>query len=72
MGAADPADISRAGWRTSSHSANAGNCAEVAASPAGTVAVRDSKDRQGPVLVFQRTQWRRFAARVKAGTRATT
>jgi hypothetical protein len=71
MGAADPADMSRAVWRKSSHSANAGNCVEVATSPAGTVAVRDSKDRQGRVLVFERSQWRTFAARVKTGTRAT-
>ena len=31
------------------------------------VAVRDSKDRQGPVLVFGSAEWRAFAAAVKAG-----
>ena len=70
MGAARPTDMSRAAWRKSSYSANAGNCVEVAGSPAGTVAVRDTQDRHGSVLVFEGTHWRRFAARVKDGTRA--
>jgi hypothetical protein len=31
------------------------------------VAVRDSKDRQGPVLVFSPADWQAFAAAVKVG-----
>ena len=31
------------------------------------VAVRDSKDRQGPVMIFGSAEWRAFAAGVKAG-----
>ena len=31
------------------------------------VAVRDSKDRHGPALIFGRAEWRVFAAGVKAG-----
>jgi len=39
-------------WRTSSYSgSNGGNCIEVAITP-DTVAIRDSKDADGPVLAF--------------------
>jgi Domain of unknown function (DUF397) len=45
-------------WRTSSHSAS-GNCAEVGQD--GTVvAVRDSMDPGGPVLVFGPVAWIAF------------
>ncbi|MGH3224494.1 MAG: DUF397 domain-containing protein [Streptosporangiaceae bacterium] len=57
-------------WRKSSHSGgNGGGCVEVGA-PAGVdqVLVRDTKDRQGPVLAFTPQAWRRFAQRVKATT----
>ncbi len=53
-------------WRKSSHSGYNGNCAEVASLPAGTVAVRDTMDRDGPVLRFSPQAWREFAARVRA------
>jgi hypothetical protein len=52
-------------WRTSSYSSgNGGDCVEVAASD--HVAVRDTKDRQGPVLRFSPAAWQRFADQVKA------
>ena len=44
-------------WRTASTS---GNCVEVAALPGGGVAVRDSKDRTGPVLTFTDREWAAF------------
>jgi hypothetical protein len=56
-------------WRKSSRSGgNGGDCVEVGA-PAGVdrVLVRDTRDRQGPVLAFSPLAWRRFAERVKAG-----
>ena len=54
-----------AAWRTSSHSL-ASNCAEVGQD--GTiVAVRDTKDRTGPVSRFPAAAWARFTADVKAG-----
>jgi len=31
------------------------------------IAIRDSKDRQGPVLVFSPADWQAFASAVKAG-----
>ena len=59
-------DLSRARWRKSSFSGGGGsNCVEV--SDAGqAIAVRDSKDGLGPVLVFGQHAWRQFAAKVKA------
>jgi hypothetical protein len=44
-------------WRKSSHSGgNADNCVEMAVEGAH-VLVRDSKRREGPVLVFRGTAW---------------
>jgi hypothetical protein len=67
MTAADP-DLSRAAWRTSTHSGNGGDCIEVAAAP-GTVAVRDSKDPHGPALAFTSGRWQAFTSAVKAMNR---
>jgi Domain of unknown function (DUF397) len=55
-------------WRKSSYSAsNGGACVEVADAQAARVAVRDSKDPQGPVLAFTPDEWQAFTAGVKAG-----
>lgn len=57
--------ITVTGWRKSSYStSNGGNCVEVADAP-GTVLVRDTKDRTGPMLRFGPDAWRTFADRVK-------
>jgi hypothetical protein len=47
-------------WRTSTRSNGTGNCVEVADNLPGRVLVRDSKDRQGPVLTFGPVVWRAF------------
>ncbi|MEU7845638.1 DUF397 domain-containing protein [Micromonospora sp. NPDC049114] len=48
-------------WRKSSRSNGSGGaCVEVADSLPGLVAVRDSKDPGGPVLVFTPDAWRTF------------
>ena len=61
-------DIGHVRWRRSSYTgANGGNCVEVAQLPAAAVAVRDSKDPDGPKLVFSPQDWRVFVAGVKAG-----
>jgi hypothetical protein len=54
-------------WRKSSYSGgNGGNCIEVGGhADACRVLVRDTKDRQGPVLAVSRPTWRHFAERVK-------
>ncbi|MGW2627668.1 DUF397 domain-containing protein [Micromonospora taraxaci] len=46
-------------WRTSTRSGGEGDCVEVAGF-AETVGVRDSKDRQGPVLTFTPSAWTAF------------
>ncbi|TDC81627.1 DUF397 domain-containing protein [Actinomadura sp. 7K507] len=59
-------DVSNTQWRKSSRSAHqGGECVEVAAL-APAVAVRDSKDPDGPRLAFGAAAWRVFADRVKA------
>lgn len=55
-------------WRKSSYSGQGNTCVEVAANMPGVVAVRDSKDPDGPVLTFTDDDWQTFAASVKAGT----
>jgi hypothetical protein len=60
--------LDRAQWRTSSYSGtNGGNCVEVARNLPGIVAVRDSRDRTGPVLTFSPAQWDAFTTRVRSG-----
>ena len=61
-------DIDRAAWRKSTYSGdNGGGCVEVARNLPGVVAVRDSKDPEGPKLAFAPDQWRAFTAGIKAG-----
>jgi Domain of unknown function (DUF397) len=60
--------INRPQWRKSSYSGgNGGACVEVARNLPGAVAVRDSKDPDGPRLAFTPEEWTAFTAGVKAG-----
>jgi Domain of unknown function (DUF397) len=60
--------IDRAAWRKSTYSGdNGGGCVEVARNLPGVVAVRDSKDPDGPKLAFAPDEWRAFTAGIKAG-----
>ncbi|MFG2099877.1 DUF397 domain-containing protein [Micromonospora echinaurantiaca] len=55
------ADLTGAHWRKSTRSGdNGGNCVEVADNLPGVVAVRDSKDRSGPMLTFPSDSWAAF------------
>lgn len=58
-------DVSSRVWRKSSRSGNNG-CVEVALD-ADEIAVRDSKDRDGPVLRFTAQEWGAFLAGVRDG-----
>ncbi|MEU5959961.1 DUF397 domain-containing protein [Micromonospora parva] len=53
-------------WRKSTRSGGEGDCVEVAGF-ADTVGVRDSKDRQGPVLTFTESAWSDFVASTRMG-----
>jgi hypothetical protein len=60
-------DLTRAEWRKSSRSGdNGGNCVEVARNLPGVVAVRDSKNPDGPALIVSKDEWATFTARLRA------
>ncbi len=59
--------LSRAVWHKSSYSKDGGACVEVATNLPGMVAVRDSKDPDGPKLIFTRAEWAAFVRGLKSG-----
>jgi Domain of unknown function (DUF397) len=65
-------DLSGARWRKSSYSDGQANCVEVAAMAHGygLVAVRDSKSKGDPGLIFTPNVWQQFIERVAAGHKA--
>ena len=59
------ADVTGVAWRRSSRCAS-NSCVEVGLLE-HQVAVRDSKDRCGPVLLFTRTEWAAFVHGARNG-----
>lgn len=60
-------DLSHIEWRKASYSStNGGNCVQVGTT-ACAVAVRDSKDPDGPKLAFAPDSWQAFTNSVKSG-----
>ncbi|WP_067477490.1 DUF397 domain-containing protein [Actinomadura hibisca] len=58
-------DLSTATWRKSSYSGdNQGDCIELA-NASSIVAMRDSKDPDGPKLLLDRHDFQRFAGTIK-------
>lgn len=68
-------DLSHAEWRTSggSDDGGGGNCVEVAFVPGSkegsehVIAVRDSRNPEGPKLIFTPAEWDAFTAGVRDG-----
>ena len=59
-------DLTHAQWRKATASQGNGECVEVAFIP-NAVAMRDSKDPRGPVLVFTPGEWAAFKQGVQDG-----
>lgn len=55
------------GWRKSRASSASGECVELAALPGGEVAMRNSRDPGGPVLLYTRAEIAAFLDGAKAG-----
>ncbi|MEU6131120.1 DUF397 domain-containing protein [Saccharopolyspora sp. NPDC047091] len=58
-------DLTGATWFTSSYSNSQNECVEVTLAPGGA-GVRDTKDRNGGTLTFNRTTWSAFLNTLKA------
>jgi len=51
-------------WRKSTHSGPQANCVEVGHAT-GQIKVRDTKDRQGPVITLNSSTWRDFTTKLR-------
>jgi Domain of unknown function (DUF397) len=54
-------------WQKSSHSNPSGNCVEMAELPGGGIAVRNSRDPQGPALIYTPDEIAAFIDGVRDG-----
>ncbi|GAB7188727.1 DUF397 domain-containing protein [Kitasatospora sp. Ki12] len=54
-------------WRKSTYSSDGGQCVEVAPGLPNVMPVRDSKDPDGPALLFSADAWQSFVTAVRAG-----
>ena len=59
-------DLACAQWRKSSYSNGQANCVEIATNLPGLVAVRDSKDPDGPSLAIGLDTWQAFVRSIRA------
>ena len=63
-----PADcLTMAYWRKSQASNPSGSCVEIAELPGGPPAVRNSRDKSGPALVYPRAELAAFLLGIKTG-----
>lgn len=54
-------------WTKSSYSGGNGACVEIAVPTTAAIAVRDSKDPEGPRLTFDNSSWKSFVSDVAGG-----
>jgi hypothetical protein len=63
----DSFDRNKARWVKSATSNEGGNYVEISRLGDGGMAVRDSKDPEGPILFFTPSEWEAFVGGVKDG-----
>jgi predicted secreted Zn-dependent protease len=61
----DSQDLRRAQWRKSTYSANGSTCVEVGLNLPDIVAIRDSKNPDGPALAIDDQAWSEFIQGIK-------
>ncbi|GAA1623506.1 DUF397 domain-containing protein [Nonomuraea maheshkhaliensis] len=61
------ADLTQVIWRKSRYSNSQGQCVELAATPDGGIAVRNSRDPQGPALLYTKGEIAAFVQSAKDG-----
>ncbi|MBO0868491.1 MAG: DUF397 domain-containing protein [Micromonosporaceae bacterium] len=54
-------------WQKSARSNSQGNCVEMAKLPNGEIAVRNSRDPEGPALIYTRSEIEAFLLGTKDG-----
>ncbi|HEU5159553.1 MAG TPA: DUF397 domain-containing protein [Streptosporangiaceae bacterium] len=59
--------LSGLAWQKSRRSNPSGNCVEMAELPDGDIAIRNSRDPHGPVLVYSRAEIEAFIGGAKDG-----
>ncbi|MGW3181864.1 DUF397 domain-containing protein [Kitasatospora sp. NPDC001119] len=60
-------NLAAARWVKASYSQQGGNCVEVAPNFPGLAPVRDSKNPEGPALIFAGEAWTSFLAALRSG-----
>jgi hypothetical protein len=69
-GTRETSELASVAWHVSTRSSGGGvNCVEAGplADGSGRVAVRHSRHRDGPVIIYTRTEWEAFIEGVKDG-----
>lgn len=66
-GGASAREFRGAEWRRSSRSNSTGNCVELAKLSSGEFAMRNSRDPEGPALVYTRAEIEAFVLGAKDG-----